>query len=95
MEGPGGKHEIYKGIVIVDAPAKNVFEMLVKADNWPKLDRTLSRVHVLDRIDERNDILHLQIRRFFPSFASFAQAVNLSSKGVGMLLLRLVAKNTC
>lgn len=57
--------------------------MLTVAEKWPEWDRTLSAVQVVDKIDERNEILHIQIRKFFPAFATLAQAVNLSSKGLG------------
>lgn len=80
VEGPGGKREIYKGVVVIDAPAKNIFEMINKAEKWPKWDRTLSKVQLLDRVDDKNEIVHMHIKKFFPSFSSLAQAVNMSKR---------------
>jgi hypothetical protein len=105
IEGPGGKHGIYKGVVVIgallmmqvageylisshcmsrsDATAKSVFDTINKADRWPKWDRTLSKVQVLDRLDQKNEIVHMHVRKFFPSISSFAQAVNMSKRGRG------------
>jgi hypothetical protein len=55
--------------------------MINKAEKWPKWDRTLSKVQLLDRVDDKNEIVHMHIKKFFPSFSSFAQAVNMSKRG--------------
>lgn len=69
----------------IDAPPKNILEMLLKSEKWPKWDKTLDKVEVLDRVDQHNEILHLHVRRFFPSVASLTQAVSRSSTSIGKL----------
>jgi len=65
-----------------DASAKNILEMLGKVEQWPRWDRTLSTVEVLDRIDDKNDILHIGLKKFFPAFSSLTETLTLS-KSIG------------